>query len=88
MSGREVASIVWTAIAGSTKLLARSLAAILNGKGRVKVAKRRFRKCLRKHGIPEEMVNDLADSYAKAGEQMLSIRYMFGLLRQMRSMDP
>jgi hypothetical protein len=85
MSGREVASLVWTAIAGSTKLFARSFAAILSGKGRVKSAKKRLRKGLKKHGIPEELAKDIADAYALAGEQMLSFRYMFGLLRQAQS---
>ncbi|MFX1368236.1 MAG: hypothetical protein ACFFAY_06550, partial [Promethearchaeota archaeon] len=79
MSGREVASLVWTAISGSIKLLTRSFAAILNGKGKVKNAKRRFRKELKRQGIPDEMAKDLANTYAMAGEQMLSFRYMFGL---------
>ncbi|NHJ13164.1 MAG: hypothetical protein EAX95_05770 [Candidatus Thorarchaeota archaeon] len=84
MSGREVASIVWTAISGSTKLLAKTTASVLSGKMRVRSAKSTFKKRLKTYGLPVEMVEDLAVLYALPGKQMLSIRYLIGLLRQIR----
>jgi hypothetical protein len=87
MSGREVASIVWTAISGSTKLLAKTTASVLSGKMRVRSAKSTFKKRLKKYGLPEEMVENLADLYALPGKQMLSITYLIGLLRQIQRED-
>lgn len=87
MSGKEVASIVWIALSGGTKLLAMTAASVLSGKVRVRNAKRVFKKHLKRHGLPEEMVNDLAEMYTLLGTQMLSIRHLIGMLRQVQRQE-
>ncbi|MFX0108455.1 MAG: hypothetical protein ACFE7R_09245 [Candidatus Hodarchaeota archaeon] len=82
-SPREVASIVWTAITGGTKILVKTIAAYLNARWSVRNAKKSFRKKLQESGFPKETAEELADTYASAGQNMLSIRNLFRILREM-----
>ena len=86
-SPREVASIVWTAISGGVKILARLLGAYVNARWSVRSSKKAFQKSLVKHGIPADYAKDLASTYAAAGQDILSIRKMVGMIGQMRDMD-
>jgi len=84
MPAREVASIVWTAMSGGTKLATRSLLAIRRGKGQVKKGSRLFYKLLLNSGIPKEQALQIAKSYASPGWEMLKLR---NLIRMAREMD-
>ena len=84
MPAREVASIVWTAMSGGTKLAAKTYLSIRRGKGQVKKGSRHFYKTLMTSGIPKEEALEISKSYAAPGWEMLSIR---NLIRMAREMD-
>ncbi|MHA1638224.1 MAG: hypothetical protein ACTSUO_01805 [Candidatus Thorarchaeota archaeon] len=84
MPAREVASLVWTAMSGGTKLAAKTLLSIRRGKGQVKKGSRLFYKTLIESGIPKENALAIAKSYATPGYEMLSIR---NLIRMARDLD-
>ena len=66
-SPREVASIIWTAISGSVKIVAGLLGAYVNARWKVRRSKKAFHKSLVKHGLPEDYARELAATYAAAG---------------------
>lgn len=84
MTAREIASLVWVATSGGTKLAVKTLLSIRRGKGQVKKGSRLFYKTLIKSGIPKEDALAIAKSYATPGFKMLSIR---NLIRMAREMD-
>ncbi|MFW9889263.1 MAG: hypothetical protein ACFFER_13840 [Candidatus Thorarchaeota archaeon] len=86
-SPREVASIVWTAISGSVKIVAGLLGAYLNARWRIRRSKKTFHKCLVKHGLPEDYAKELATTYAAAGQDILSFRNMVSMIGQIRELE-
>ncbi len=86
-SPREIASIVWTALSGSVKIVAGLLGAYVNGRWSVRRSKKTFQKGLVKYGLPEDYAKELASTYASAGQNLLSIRKMAGMISQMRELD-
>ena len=86
-SPREVASIVWTAISGGIKIVGRLLGAYVNARWSVRSSKKTFQKSLVKHGLPADYAKELASTYASAGQDMLSIRKMVGMIGQIRDLD-
>ncbi|MHA2386404.1 MAG: hypothetical protein ACXAEE_09380 [Candidatus Thorarchaeota archaeon] len=86
-SPRETASIVWTAISGSIKIVAGLLGAYVNARWSVRSSKRRFQKSLVKHGLPVDYAKELASTYAAAGQDILSIRKMVSMIGKMRDLE-
>ncbi|MFW9803817.1 MAG: hypothetical protein ACFFFC_14240 [Candidatus Thorarchaeota archaeon] len=86
-SPREVASIVWTAISGSVKIVAGLLGAYVNARWNVRRSKKAFHKSLVKHGLPEDYARELAATYAAAGQDILSIRNMVSMIGQIRELE-
>jgi hypothetical protein len=86
-SPREIASIVWTAISGSIKIVAGLLGAYVNARWSVRSSKRRFQKSLVKHGLPVDYAKELASTYAAAGRDILSIRKMVSMIGKMRDLE-
>jgi hypothetical protein len=86
-SPREVASIVWTAVSGGVKIMARLLGAYVNARWSVRSSKKTFQKSLVKHGLPVDYAKELASTYAAAGQDILSIRKMVGMIGQMRDLE-
>ncbi|MHA2003358.1 MAG: hypothetical protein ACW960_04550 [Candidatus Thorarchaeota archaeon] len=87
-SPREIASIVWTAISGSIKIVAGLLGAYyVNARWSVRSSKRRFQKSLVKHGLPVDYAKELASTYAAAGQDILSIRKMVSMIGKMRDLE-
>jgi hypothetical protein len=86
-SPREIASIVWTAISGSVKIVAGLLGAYVNARWSVRRSKKTFQKSLVKHGLPADYAKELASTYASTGQDILSIRKMVGMLGQIRETD-
>ena len=84
MPARDVASIIWTAMSGGTKLAAKTYMSIRRGKGLVKKGSRKFYKTLMNQGIPKEIALEIAAMYAGPGWEMLKIR---NLIRMAREMD-
>jgi hypothetical protein len=86
-SPREIASIVWTALSGSVKIIAGLLGAYVNARWRVRRSKKTFQRGLVKHGLPEDHAKELASAYASAGKDLLSIRKMASMIGQIRELD-
>lgn len=84
MPAREIASLVWIATSGGTKLAVKTLLSMRRGKGLVKKGSRQFYKILIESGIPKDDALAIAKSYATPGYEMLSIR---NLIRMAREMD-
>jgi hypothetical protein len=86
-SPREVASIIWTAVSGSVKIVAGLLGAYVNARWRVRQSKKAFHRSLVKYGLPEDYARELATTYAAAGQDILSFRKMVSMIGQMREME-
>jgi hypothetical protein len=86
-SPREIASLVWIAVSGGIKIAARLLGAYVNARWSVRSSKKKFQKSLVKHGLPANYAKDLASTYASAGQNLLSIRKLAGMIGQMRELD-
>ena len=84
MTAREIASLLWVAMSSGTKLGVKSLLAIRRGKGQVKKASKLFYTSLVESGIPKEQALQIAKSYSSPGWEMLKIR---NLIRMAREMD-
>jgi hypothetical protein len=86
-SPREIASIVWTAISSSVKIVAGLLGAYVNARWSVRRSKKTFQKSLEKHGLPADYAKELASAYASAGQNLLSIRKMASMIGQIRELE-
>ncbi|MGD9381262.1 MAG: hypothetical protein PVI03_02345 [Candidatus Thorarchaeota archaeon] len=86
-SPREVASIVWTVISCSVKIVAGLLGTYVNARWSVRRSKMTFQKSLARHGIPADYAKELASTYASAGQNILSIRKMVGMIGQIRELE-
>jgi hypothetical protein len=79
----SILKIVGTAAKGGTSLLVRTYWSIRKGRGWVKKAKKRFQKELVNSGIPDDIARQIANSYADPGLEILSIRNMINLAREL-----
>jgi hypothetical protein len=69
------------------KILAGLLGAYVNARWSVRSSKKTFQKSLVKHGLPADYAKQLASTYAAAGQDILSIRKMAGVIGQLRELD-
>jgi hypothetical protein len=83
-SARSIASITGTAIGGGSKLLFKVWRSLRKGRSKVKKGAKVFYKTLRENGIPEEEAKQIAISFAKPAWEILSIR---GIMRLVRDLD-
>ena len=82
-TARSIASITGTAIGGGSKLLFKVWRSLRKGKSEVKRGARKFYKTLREHGIPEEEAKQITIAYAEPAWEMLSIRGVFRMIREL-----
>ena len=83
MTARAIASIVWTAVTSGTKLVFKFLWTMNRGKSQVKKGARVFNQVLRESGIPEEVAFNITSSFADPGIEILKIRNLFKLARNL-----
>ncbi|MHA2352939.1 MAG: hypothetical protein ACXAC0_00420 [Candidatus Thorarchaeota archaeon] len=83
-TARSIASITGTAIGGGSKLLFKVWRSLRKGRTKVKKGAKEFYKTLREYGIPEEEAKQIAIAYAKPAWEILSIR---GIMRLVRDLD-
>ncbi len=83
MSTREVASIVWTALSGGTKLLVKSFWTIRKAKGAVKKGSKKFYNNLVDAGIPKRHAKEISDRFREPAEDVLRIRNLIRFAREM-----
>ncbi len=86
-SPREIASLIWTAVSGGVKIAALLLGAYVNARWSVRSSRKRFQKSLVKLGLPTDYAKELASTYASAGQDLLSIRKMAGMIGQLRELE-
>ena len=77
----SILSLLKTVTFGGSKLLVKSLLAIAGAKRKVKKSRKTMRKNLVKMGIPREIAEEIADSYALIGNEVLSIRNLIRMAR-------
>ncbi len=71
---RSIASIVFTATGGGTKMLAKIWWSLRKGRGEVKKSAKIFFNTLQDAGIPREEAKEITIAYAKPAWEILSIR--------------
>lgn len=82
-TARSIASITGTALGGGSKLLFKVWWSLRKGRAEVKRGAKTFYKSLREYGIPEEEAKQIAVSYAQPAWEVLSIRGIFRLVREL-----
>lgn len=82
------ARIVVSALSGGTSLMAKTYAAMRRGRKQVKSAAKTFHIGLVEGGMPERLAQEIADTYAAQGQQMLSIISWIRIARDLRSSGP
>lgn len=82
-TARSIASLVWTAFSGGSKLLVKSYMAIRRGRNEVKKSARVMYKELVKEGIPTEDAKEIAVAYAKPAWEVLHMRKLIALAMEM-----
>ncbi len=82
MSGRAIASIVWTSLTGGTKLAIKVFWHLNRGKSMVKNGAKHFRGELVDAGIPEETAEAITYAFTNPGLEMLKIRNMIKMVRE------
>ncbi|OLS31496.1 MAG: hypothetical protein ThorAB25_02180 [Candidatus Thorarchaeota archaeon AB_25] len=83
-NARSIASITGTAIGGGSKLLFKVWRSLRKGRSEVKKGAKVFYKTLRENGIPQEEATQIAIAFAKPAWEILSIR---GIMRLIRDLD-
>ncbi|MFX1578483.1 MAG: hypothetical protein ACFFBJ_02465 [Promethearchaeota archaeon] len=83
-TARSIVSITGTAIGSGSKLLFKIWRELRKGKSEVKKGAKQFYKTLREYGIPEEDARQIALAFAKPAYEILSIR---GIMRMVREID-
>ena len=78
----SILSLIKTVIFGGTKFLVKGLITIALAKRKVKKSKKAMQKTLVKQGIPQETAFELADSYASLGIEILSIRKLIKMAKE------
>ncbi len=79
------ARLVFDAVAGGSKLLVKTYAALRRGRGQVKTARKLFYSSLVELGVPKDDAAEVAEIYASIGLQILSVRKLIGLARSLQS---
>jgi len=79
----SILSLIKTAIFGGTKLLVKSFLAITFAKRKVSKSRKAMEKTLVKEGIPRETAIEIANSYASIGNEVLSIRKLIKMAREL-----
>ena len=74
MTARAVASLTWTAISGSTKLLIKLLWLKIWAKGQVKNGKKNFYKTLVSFGISKDIAKEISQAFADPALELLKMR--------------
>ncbi len=82
MSGRAIASIIWTAMTGGTKLAVKILWHLNRGKKMVKKGAIQFQSELVSAGIPVETAEAITNAFASPGMEMLKIRNIISMVRE------
>jgi hypothetical protein len=82
-TARSIASITGTAIGGGSKLLFNVWRTLRKGRAEVKKGAKTFYKTLRENGIPEDEAKQIAIAFAKPAWEVLSIRGIFRMVREM-----
>lgn len=80
---RSIASMTGTAIGGGSKLLFKTWWSLRKGKAEVKKGAKVFYKTLRQNGIPEEKARQITRAFAKPAWEILSIRGIFRMVREL-----
>jgi hypothetical protein len=83
-NARSIASITGTAIGGGSRILIKVWWSLRKGRAEVKKGANEFYKTLRANGIPQENARQIAIAYAKPAWDVLSIR---GIMRMVRDLD-
>lgn len=82
-TARSIASITGTAIGSGSKILFKVWRSLRKGRSEVKKAAKTFYRTLREHGIPEEEAKHLAIAYAEPAWEILSLRGIFRMIREL-----
>ena len=82
-TARSIASITGTAIGSGSKLLFKVWRSLRKGRSEVKKGAKTFYKTLVESGIPEEDAKQIAIAYAKPAWEILSIRGIINLVRDL-----
>lgn len=83
-TARSIVSITGTALGSGSKFLFKVWRSLRKGRSEVKKGAKKFYKTLRENGIPEEYAKQIAIAYAQPAWEILSIR---GILRLIRELD-
>ncbi len=86
-TARSITSITGAAIGGGSKLLVKVWWSLRKGRGEVKKSAKTFYKTLVKAGIPKETAKEIASAYAKPAWELLSIRGIFRMIREIDGVD-
>lgn len=86
-TARSIASITGTAIGRGSTLLIKVWWALRKGRGQVKKGANTFYSTLVKAGIPREDAKEIALAYAAPAWEILSIRGIFRMLRDVEGVD-
>ncbi len=86
-TARSIASITGTAIGSGSKLLIKVWLSLRRGKGQVKKGAKTFYNQLVKAGIPKEDAKEIAVAYAQPAWEVLSIRGIFRMIREIDGVD-
>jgi hypothetical protein len=84
---RSIASITGTAVGSGSKLLVKVWWALRKGRGQVKAGAKTFYNTLVKAGIPREDAREIALAYAAPAWEILSIRGIFRMIRDVEGVD-
>ena len=80
---RAIASLVWTSVRGGSVLLAKLLWHTRRAKSQVRKGARSFYKTLVKAGLPEEEAAKITQAYAAPALELLKIRNLIKMVREM-----
>jgi hypothetical protein len=86
-TARSIASITGTAIGRGSTLLIKVWWALRKGRAQVKKGANTFYKTLVKVGIPRDDAREIALAYAAPAWEVLSIRGIFQMLRDVEGVD-
>ena len=86
-TARSIASITGTAIGGGSKLLIKVWWSLRKGRREVKKGAKKFYNTLVKAGIPREEAKEIALAFAQPAWEILSIRGIFRMVREVDGVD-
>jgi len=86
-TARAIASITGTAIGHGSKLLVKLWWSLRKGRGQVKRGASTFYNTLVKAGIPKEDAKEITLAFAAPAWEVLSIRGIFQMLRDVEGVD-